>query len=136
MAWCQPQMTLRLDWRTPNTEAGHRHFTRAGHRRNDRGGLPPARDQRGDILRVEGQVRWPERLRGPAAESAGGREQQAEASSCGRHARQRRPEGSSVKKVLTPAAKRAAVAQLREVFAMSERRASGLIRADRTMVRY
>ena len=35
-----------------------------------------------------------------------------------------------------PAAKRAAVAHLRTMFKMSERRASTLIGADRTMIRY
>ena len=42
--------------------------------RYDGGGVPQARDQLGDILQVEGQVRRPGGLRGQAAEGAGGRE--------------------------------------------------------------
>ena len=66
----------------------------------------------------------------------GGGERQAEAAAGRRHARQRRLEGSPHKKILTPAAKREAVAHLTTAHEMSERRACQVIRADRKMVRY
>jgi putative transposase len=53
-----------------------------------------------------------------------------------RHARQRRPEGSAHKKILTPAARREAVAHLRSGFSMSERRACTITRVDRKTIRY
>ena len=59
-------------------------------------------------------VRRDGRLRGQAAEDAGGREHEAEAASG------RRPLG---KEVVTPAGRRKAVVDLREAFGMSERRA-------------
>ena len=48
----------------------------------------------------------------------------------------RRAEGASGKKMVGPAAKREAVAHLRNVLEMSERRACTLIAADRKMIRY
>ena len=45
-------------------------------------------------------------------------------------------EGPAGKKMVGPAAKREAVAHLRTLFAMSERRATTLVGADRTMIRY
>ena len=47
-----------------------------------------------------------------------------------------RTEGSSVKKVVTPAARREAVAHLKQRYEMSERRACSVIGADRSSVRY
>jgi putative transposase len=49
---------------------------------------------------------------------------------------QHRYEGSAVKKVVTPAARREAVAHLEQGYEMSERRACSLIGADRSSVRY
>ena len=48
----------------------------------------------------------------------------------------RRAEGSAVKKMVTPAARREAVAHLERGYEMSERRACSLIGADRSSVRY
>ena len=66
------------------------------------------------LLQVEGQVRRAGRVRSPAAEGAGGRERQAEEAAGRCHARQRDAEGSRCKKMVTPAAKREAVAHLRQ----------------------
>src|SRR5215207_8493693 len=70
------------------------------------------------------------------AQGARGREHEAEAASRRRHARQRRAEGSAHKKILTPAARREAVAHLRAGFEMSERRACRIVTVDRKVVRY
>src|SRR5829696_6694857 len=67
---------------------------------------------------------------------ARGREHEAEEASGRRHARQRRLEGSAHKKILTPAARREAVAHLRSGFEMSERRACSIVSVDRKMIRY
>ena len=45
-------------------------------------------------------------------------------------------EGAGFKKVLTPAVKRKAVAHLKALLGLSERRAYRIVRADRKMVRY
>src|SRR5581483_2555546 len=116
--------------------ADHWDFARAGGRGFDRGGLPQARDQQRHVLCLEGEVWRHGRFGGQAAEAARGRERQAEAAVGRFNARQRRAEGFAVKKILTPAAKREAVARLVATYEMSERRACRLIRADRKTVRY
>src|SRR6185503_8246029 len=63
-------------------------------------------------------------------------ERQAAEAAGGRHARQRGAEGPPGKKMMTPAAKREAVAQLRSAFDMSERRACRAIGCVRMTVRY
>src|SRR4051812_34986712 len=98
--------------------------------------MPQARDQRGDLLQLEEQVWRHGRLRSQAAEAAPGRERQAEEAAGGRHARQRSPEGSAVKKMVTPAVKREAVAHLETAHEMSERRACRTIGCERMTVRY
>src|SRR5271169_3829891 len=85
---------------------------------------------------MEGQVRRAGGVGGQAAAGAGGRERPAEADAGGCHARQCRAEGSSGKKVVTPAARREATTYLRQTFEMSERRACRVIGSDRTSVRY
>ena len=76
------------------------------------------------------------RLRGQAAEGAGGGEREAEEASgradagCGGAAR------ASVKKMVGPAAKREAVAHLQAAMGLSERRACSIVGADRKMIRY
>ena len=50
--------------------------------------------------------------------------------------RQRHVQGCRCKKMVTPAAKREAVARLLTLFEVSERRACKILRADRTSVRY
>src|SRR5437868_12221524 len=85
---------------------------------------------------MEGQVRRSRCIRRQAAAVAGGRERPAEADAGRCHARQCRAEGSSGKKVVTPAARREATTYLRQTFEMSERRACRVIGTDRTSVRY
>ena len=77
------------------------------------------------------EVSEAKRLRG-----AGERERQVEEAVGGRHARQRGAEGPTCKKMVTPAAKREAVAHLRSAFDMSERRACRTIGCVRMTVRY
>src|SRR5580658_8314506 len=85
---------------------------------------------------MEGQVWRSGGVGCQAAASAGGRERPAETDAGRCHARQRRAEGLAGKKVVRPAARREAVAYLRQAFAMSERRACRVIGGDRTSVRY
>jgi putative transposase len=54
----------------------------------------------------------------------------------GHDARQRRSEGPAVKKMVTPATKREAVAHLQTALGMSERRACAVVGADRKSMRY
>ncbi len=79
----------------------------------------------------KGQVR---RSRGVGREAVTGareREQQAQAVAGRSHARQRRSEGSAVKKMVAPAAKREAVAHLRELADLiAERGAPKMIVSD------
>jgi putative transposase len=85
--------------------------------------------QQRDVLQVEGQVWWPRRFGRQAATRARGREHQAEEAFGRGDARQRNA-------LVTPAARREAVAQLRVAFEVSERRACSTLGADRTSVRY
>ena len=87
-------------------------------------------------LSLEGKVRRDGCFRGEAAEGARGREREAEAALRRRDARQRRAEGTAGKKMVTPAARREAVANLRTSLEVSERRACSIIAADRSVVRY
>jgi putative transposase len=75
------------------------------------------------------------RLRGQAAEDAGGREHAAEAAAGRCHAGQRSAEGPLGKEVVTPAGKRKAVVHLREEFGMSEGRACKAIGCCRMTMR-
>ena len=71
-----------------------------------------------------------------AREAAGGGECPAEEAVGGGHAGQRGVEGHHGKKVVTPAARRAAVTAAREAHGISERRAGSIIGADRSATRY
>src|SRR4029078_2213795 len=71
-----------------------------------------------------------------ASARAGRREPQAEEAFGGVDAGPGGAEGASDKKMVRPAAKREAVAHLRNVLQMSERRACTLVAADRKMIRY
>src|SRR4030081_924497 len=104
--------------------------------REDSRSVPQARDQRGELLQLEGQVRRARSLRGQASEGAGERERPTKEALGRRHARQRRTEGPAGKKMVTPAAKREAVAHLRSAFDMSERRACRTSGCVRMMGRY
>src|SRR5438105_2701567 len=85
---------------------------------------------------MEGQVRRAGGLGGQAAEDAGGREHAAETVAGRRHAGQRSLEGPRRKEMVTPAAKRKAVAHLRDAFGMSERRECKAIGCCRMTMRY
>src|SRR6187402_2053974 len=85
---------------------------------------------------MEGQVRRARRVRGPSSEDFDRRERQAEEASGRGDARQRDVEGSQFKKMVTPAAKRQAVAHLCSNFEVRQRRACEVIGADRSSVRY
>ena len=61
---------------------------------------------------------------------------QAEEAAGGVDARRGGAAGASVKKMVGPAAKREAVAHLRAVMGLSERRACHIVAADRKMIRY
>lgn len=98
--------------------------------------MPSARDQQRDVLRLEGQVRGHGGIRCQAAEGSGRRKCPAEAVAGGVTARPGGVEGSAVARVVTPAARREAVAILVERHEMSERRACAVIGADRTSIRY
>src|SRR5260370_15398595 len=102
----------------------------------DGGCVPQARDQRGDVLQLEEQVRRARCIGGSSAESAGERERQAEEAAGRGDAGQRGTEGSADKKMVTPAAKREAVAHLVRVHEMSERRAGRLLGSQRMTGRY
>src|SRR6187401_143844 len=85
---------------------------------------------------MEGQVRRARRVRGASSEDFDRRERQAEEAAGRGDARQRHVEGSQFKKMVTPAAKRQAVAHLCSSFEVSQRRACEVIGADRSSVRY
>ncbi|MDF0523469.1 IS3 family transposase [Bradyrhizobium yuanmingense] len=85
---------------------------------------------------MEGQIRRHGRFRGEAAEGPGGGEREAEEASGRADARRGRPSRAAFKKMVGPAAKRAAVAHLQAVMSLSERRACSIIGADRKMIRY
>lgn len=90
-----------------------------------------------DALQLEGQVRRHGRLRGEAAEGARGRERAPEEAPGGSDARGGGASGASIKKrMVGPAAKREAVAHLRAVVSLSERRACNIVAVDRKTVRY
>ena len=90
----------------------------------------------GDVLQVEGEVRRPRRVGCQAAEGAGGREREAEEAAGRDDAGQRDPEGHQQPKVVTPAARRQAVAHVRAAHEVSERRACEALGVDRSSMRY
>src|ERR1017187_6109612 len=98
--------------------------------------MPPDRDQRCDVLPLEGQVRGHGSERGAAAASAGRRERTAEEDCGAAGAGHRCAEGRALKKMVSPLAKREAVRVVREEARLSERRACGLLRMHRGSCRY
>lgn len=72
----------------------------------------------------------------PSLEGSGGRERPAEEAADRADARQRDPEGCRRKKMVTPDAKRKAVAHACAVHGVSQRRACQALRIDRSTVRY
>ena len=108
----------------------------AGGGEPDGGRVPQARDLERDVLQVEGEVRRSRRVGCQAAEGAGGREREAEEASGRDDAGQRHPEGHQQPKVVTPAARRQAVAHACAVHEVSERRACQALGVDRSSMRY
>src|ERR1700742_932784 len=116
--------------------ADHRGAARAGSRDAGGGGMPQARHIAADLLCVEGEVRWDERLGRQAAEAARGGEREAKEAAGGGDAGQCGAEGHHVTKMVTPAARRAAITAACEAHGISERRACSIIGADRSVMRY
>src|SRR5271168_2092561 len=87
-------------------------------------------------VQLEGQIRRHGDFGRQASAVAGRREPQAEEALGGVDAGPGGAERASDKKMVGPAAKREAVAHLRNIVQMSERRACILVSADRKMIRY
>lgn len=87
--------------------------------------MPASRDQLTDVPQVEVEIGRAGGVRGASVASAGGRERPAEEAGGRGDARQRGAEGSGLKMV-TPGAKREAVAHARAHHGLSERRAAVL----------
>ena len=96
-------------------------------------GRPGSAGWRANLVRLWSEDNFERR---EAAEGARGGERQTEAAAGGLPARSGGAEGSPVAKVVTPAARREAVAILVEHHEMSERRACAVVGADRTSIRY
>src|SRR5204863_518112 len=75
-------------------------------------------------------------VRGSAVAGAGGRERAAEEAAGRSDARQCRTEGSGLKKMVTPDARREAVAHAGKHHGLSERRACSLVGVSRRVIRY
>src|SRR5215510_13739437 len=85
---------------------------------------------------MESQIRRPRSVGRQEAEGARGREREAEEAIGRGDAGYRRFEGHQLKKVVTPAAKRQAVAHACAVHGVSERRACRILGVDRASMRY
>ena len=88
------------------------------------------------VLQMESQVRRARSVGRQAAEGARGREREAEEAIGRGDAGYRRFEGHQLQKVVTPAAKRQAVAHACAVHGVSERRACRILGVDRASMRY
>ena len=88
------------------------------------------------LYKLEGQLWRFGGVGGQATSGAGGRERETQAIAGGGDAGQRGSEGPAVKKMVTLATKREAVAHLQALLDVSERRACRVIAADRTVVCY
>ncbi len=112
------------------------HPQRAGGRRCDGGCLPQARDQPGDILQVESQVRRHGCVGSAAASGTRAGEQQTEEAAGRGHAGQCHAQGAERKKMVAPDVKREAVAGLVQTFQISQRRACKVTDVHRTVARH
>src|SRR5262249_37713309 len=82
------------------------------------------------------EVRWHERAGRTATEATRGGERPPEEVAGGGDAGQCGAEGHHGEKVVTPVARRTAVAHVREAHGISERRACSILGADRSAMRY
>ena len=98
--------------------------------------VPGARDQRGDVLWLEVEVRRHGCERGAAAEGDGRREPPSEAAGGGAEPARRGAEGSDPKKRLELAGLREEVAFVSVEFRLSERTACKLLGVERSSYRY
>src|ERR1700691_5206896 len=116
--------------------ADHRGFARTRGRSEDGRSSAQARHLGSHVVQLEGQIRRHGDVGREASAVAGRGEPQAEEAVGGVDAGPGGAERASDKKMVGPAAKREAVAHLRNVLQMSERRACILVSADRKMIRY
>src|SRR5947209_8443844 len=100
------------------------------------GALPQARDQRGDVLPVEAEVRRDGNRGAPPRQAAGGGKRPAQAARCRPDPRQGDAPGRARKKILRPAGKRARVGYLQQCYEVSERRACEVLLLRRSSCRY
>lgn len=95
--------------------------------------VPEAWDVGKHVLCLEGEVFRSDDVRGEASEDARGRERQAESTARRADAQNSSNQGTAGKKVVAPAVKRKAVAHLKALFGLSERRACQIAGADQKM---
>ena len=100
------------------------------------GGLPEGRDQPGDLLQLEEEVRRPAADRDAAAEAARGRERQAEADRRGPDAGQGDAAGRRPPKALRPARQRKLVDEVCGGWGVSIRRACRVFLVDTSTYHY
>lgn len=98
------------------------------------GGGPQARHQHADVLPVEEQVRWGGGKRVEADAGAGGAERSAEADVRGPGAEERGDQGCSELKIVTPAARQAAVELMTTEHRLSKVRACRIAGLSRSVL--
>ena len=112
-----------------HSEAGRRRHAGCGY-------LPQGRDQPGDVLQLEEEVRWAAADRDAAAEAARGRERQAAEGRCGSEPRQGDASGRPPPKTLKPVRKRKLVDEMRGDWDVSIRRACRVFLVDTSTYHY
>ncbi len=96
--------------------------------------MPGHQREPGDVSQVEGEVWWPERLRGQAPETARRVERQSQTHRCRSGDRPGRPPGLGLKKLVKPAARKKAMELLQEKHSFWQRRACQLTQCNRKPV--
>ncbi|KAK81743.1 transposase, IS407 family [Bordetella holmesii CDC-H572-BH] len=98
--------------------------------------MPQARNLRGNVLQLEGEVRWHDGVGRSEAQGAGAGEQQAQEAVGRVDAGQGGASGSAKPKVVSPQAKREAVRTLMTERSMGVTRACGLVGISRSLFAY